>query len=157
MPLHGRSLPAPLRLRLTAMPCCRRLPPGTSMASIQDGPRWLTLLSAPCTGRAEALPGTKPSHAFATSKYIDKKPRHRGSLMSSRHLPQTASAPPVAAGEVLLVANGDLRQSANKVCWPAQEAMEAKLTEAFAREGARLLRAHPYDPGFQHGFIYNQR
>ncbi|MGA2890727.1 MAG: fucose isomerase [Terracidiphilus sp.] len=63
----------------------------------------------------------------------------------------------VAAKEVLLVANGDLRQSANQLCWPAQSQMEAKLTEAFQAAGFTLRRAHPYDPHLQHGFIYNQR
>ena len=31
---------------------------------------------------------------------------------------------------ILLVANGDLRQSANEVCWPAQHAMEQALAAA---------------------------
>ena len=30
--------------------------------------------------------------------------------------------------KILLVANGDLRPSANKKCWPAQAAMEEALT-----------------------------
>jgi hypothetical protein len=58
---------------------------------------------------------------------------------------------------VLLVANGDLRQSANEVCWPAQQAMERKLTAAVARLGHRLVRAHPYKPTLKHGFIGSQR
>lgn len=64
---------------------------------------------------------------------------------------------PVAAGEVLLVANGDLRQSANKVCWPAQFEMEKQIVDAFRLEGATVRRAHPYDEKLEHGFIYNQR
>lgn len=36
------------------------------------------------------------------------------------------------AKTVLPVANGDLRQSANQVCWPAQVAMEKKLAAAVA-------------------------
>jgi hypothetical protein len=63
----------------------------------------------------------------------------------------------MGAGEVLLVASGDLRQSANQVCWAAQEAMEAQVTAAFAAEGVTVRRAHPYDPALGHGFIYNQR
>lgn len=59
--------------------------------------------------------------------------------------------------EVLLVANGDFRQSANKTCWPAQESMEKRLCAAFEVEGFKLCRAHPYDPGLGHGFIHNQR
>ena len=58
---------------------------------------------------------------------------------------------------VLLVANGDLRQSANQTCWPAQAAMEQQLTAAVARFGWRLVRAHPYKPGLKHGFIGSQK
>ena len=77
--------------------------------------------------------------------------------MTTYTVPEVKEAAPVAANEVLLVANGDLRQSANKVCWPAQAAMEANLTAAFAAEGITLRRAHAYDPELGHGFIYNQR
>ena len=58
---------------------------------------------------------------------------------------------------VLLVANGDLRQSANQVCWPAQAAMEKKLAAAVAALGHRLVRAHPYKPAAKHGFIASQK
>jgi hypothetical protein len=57
----------------------------------------------------------------------------------------------------LLVASGDLRQSANKVCWAAQAEMEKQLTEALHAEGFTLRRAHAYREDLQHGFIYNQR
>ena len=56
-----------------------------------------------------------------------------------------------------LVASGDLRLTANQTCWPAQAAMEKKLTEVFAGEGVRLERAHPYDEQTKHGFISSQR
>ncbi|MGA2016324.1 MAG: fucose isomerase [Opitutaceae bacterium] len=58
---------------------------------------------------------------------------------------------------VLMVANGDLRPSANKQCWPAQAAMERALARAFSRLGARLVRAHPYKPDSGHGFISSQK
>lgn len=58
---------------------------------------------------------------------------------------------------VQLVASGDLRLSANQVCWPAQEAMERTLTTALAAEGYDLVRAHPYDPKLKHGFLASQR
>jgi hypothetical protein len=58
---------------------------------------------------------------------------------------------------ILLVANGDLRQSANEVCWPAQHAMEQALTGAVARLGYKLIRAHPYNPKLKHGFIGSQK
>ncbi len=62
-----------------------------------------------------------------------------------------------AADEALLITSGDLRLAANQVCWPAQRAMEEKLTEAFARKGCKLVRAHPYNEREKHGFISSQR
>jgi len=72
-------------------------------------------------------------------------------------VPVVEAPTPVAAREVLLVASGDLRESANEKCWPAQSRMEAELTEAFKAEGYTLRRAHPYNPSLKHGFISNQR
>jgi hypothetical protein len=77
--------------------------------------------------------------------------------MSSYSLPTLPELKPPAPNEVFLVASGDLRQSANQVCWPAQAEMEARVTAAFAREGFAVKRAHPYDPKLGHGFIWNQR
>src|ERR1700691_5506749 len=77
--------------------------------------------------------------------------------MSSYAVPVLESPIPVAPDEILLVASGDLRQSANKVCWAAQAEMEKQLTEALQAEGFTLRRAHPYREDLQHGFIYNQR
>jgi hypothetical protein len=62
-----------------------------------------------------------------------------------------------AADEVFLITSGDLRLSANQVCWPAQRDMEEKLTAAFAEQGVKLIRAHPYDEALKHGFISSQR
>ncbi|MGZ4705259.1 MAG: fucose isomerase [Acidimicrobiales bacterium] len=56
----------------------------------------------------------------------------------------------------LLVANGDLRESANVECWPAQAALEAAATAAFESLGWTLQRAHPVDPASGHGFIGSQ-
>ncbi|WP_158752173.1 fucose isomerase [Acidobacterium sp. S8] len=77
--------------------------------------------------------------------------------MSSYTIPAVKAPSPIAEKEVLLVASGDLRQSANKVCWPAQAAMEQQLIEAFKQEGITIRRAHPYIEELEHGFIYNQR
>ncbi len=77
--------------------------------------------------------------------------------MSSYALPHTARPTPVAPNEVLLVASGDLRQSANKVCWAAQAETEQKITAAFAAEGITVRRAHPCRDDVGHGFIWNQR
>jgi hypothetical protein len=58
---------------------------------------------------------------------------------------------------ILLVANGDLRLSANQTCWAAQAAMEKQLTTAVAKFGYKLVRAHPYKPDQKHGFIGSQK
>jgi len=64
---------------------------------------------------------------------------------------------PLKSGQVYLIANGDLRLSANQKCWPEQEKMEARLARALEVEGGRVIRAHAYDPGKQHGFIDSQK
>ncbi len=61
------------------------------------------------------------------------------------------------AKEVLLVANGDLRLSANRMCWPAQQEMEARLTTAIEDAGGTVKRAHEYDATKLHGFIDSQK
>ncbi|MBC7367146.1 MAG: fucose isomerase [Undibacterium sp.] len=58
---------------------------------------------------------------------------------------------------ILLVASGDLRASANEVCWPAQRAMEEKLTATVAQLGFKVVRAHAYKPAQKHGFISSQK
>ena len=62
-----------------------------------------------------------------------------------------------AEPSVYLVASGDLRPSANRVCWPAQQSMEASLVAALTGLGARVERAHGYDPEAGHGFLDSQR
>lgn len=59
--------------------------------------------------------------------------------------------------EVTLVASGDLRLSANRVCWPAQKAMEEKLVAAIEKEGWKVWRAHRVDRKKKHGFIDSQK
>jgi len=59
--------------------------------------------------------------------------------------------------KVVMAASGDLRQSANETCWPAQEAMERQLTAALKALDAEVERAHPYDPVRRHGFIASQK
>jgi L-fucose isomerase-like protein len=59
--------------------------------------------------------------------------------------------------KVVLVTSGDLRQSANQVCWPAQEDLERRLTQAFLDEGVSVDRAFPVDAAKGHGFISSQR
>lgn len=56
-----------------------------------------------------------------------------------------------------MVASGDLRPSANQMCWPAQQAAEAAFTEAVRQIGYDVVRAHPVIPEKGHGFIDSQR
>jgi hypothetical protein len=62
-----------------------------------------------------------------------------------------------AKNEVVMIANGDLRQTANAVCWTAQAEVEAAVTKAFAAEGWTVRRAHEYRQDLKHGFIFSQR
>jgi hypothetical protein len=59
--------------------------------------------------------------------------------------------------QVLLIANGDLRLSANRVCWPAQLQAEQAVTAAIESLGRTVTRGHPIDPVKGHGFIDSQR
>src|ERR1017187_746296 len=77
--------------------------------------------------------------------------------MSSYALPEIPELLPVAANEVVLLASGDLRESANEMCWPAQSKMEAGVIAAFEAEGIKVRRGHPCDPARGHGFISSQR
>lgn len=77
--------------------------------------------------------------------------------MTQSAVAQIEAPEPVAADEILLIASGDLRQSANEACWDAQCNLEAMLKQAFASEGMKLRRAHPFDPARHHGFISSQR
>lgn len=55
------------------------------------------------------------------------------------------------------IASGDLRQSANELCWPAQLKMEDQLSEVFLEKGCILKRSHTYSEQRKHGFIASQR
>ena len=58
---------------------------------------------------------------------------------------------------VYLIANGDLRLSANQTCEPAQAEMEKQLVDAFNNLGVKVIRAHKYNPDKKHGFIDSQK
>jgi hypothetical protein len=58
---------------------------------------------------------------------------------------------------VYLMANGDLRATANQKCWPEQAKMEAILTKTLKAEGWTVIRAHPFDRTKGHGFIDSQK
>jgi len=77
--------------------------------------------------------------------------------MATYKLPSVSTPPAVPDDTAILVASGDLRLSANQMCWPAQQAMEKSVIDAFAKEGLKVKRGHPYDEKLGHGFIWNQQ
>ncbi len=77
--------------------------------------------------------------------------------MADYTLPTLTKPEKLKKNQVLLVASGDLRLSANQKCWPAQEEMEKALAQAVADAGYELVRAHPYKAAEKHGFLGSQR
>ncbi len=67
------------------------------------------------------------------------------------------SHPRLKPRQVQLIASGDLRLSANQVCWAAQKEMEDALGAAIRAAGHEVVRAHPFRPEDKHGFISSQR
>ena len=59
--------------------------------------------------------------------------------------------------QILLVASGDLRLSANQQCWAEQKRAEDLLIAAIEKTGWSVKRAHLYDEEKQHGFIDSQK
>lgn len=58
---------------------------------------------------------------------------------------------------VYLIANGDLRTSANQKCEKAQAEMEKQIVLALKKEGWKVKRAHKFDSKKGHGFIDSQK
>ncbi len=59
--------------------------------------------------------------------------------------------------DAVLITSGDLRDSANRTCWPAQQELEHRLIACFAAEGVELRRAVAVSPERGHGFVASQR
>lgn len=59
--------------------------------------------------------------------------------------------------DIILIANGDLRTSANQKCEEAQQAMEALLIKAVEKEGRTIRRGHGFDANKGHSFIDSQK
>jgi hypothetical protein len=81
----------------------------------------------------------------------------RENKMSVYALPVILEPAPVQPNEVVLIASGDLRESANQMCWAAQSKMEAGVIAALETEGVKVRRGHPVDAERGHGFISSQR
>jgi hypothetical protein len=71
--------------------------------------------------------------------------------------PKTTEPGKINAGQIQLVASGDLRLSANQMCWPAQAEMETQLNQAIEKLGFTVVRVHDFDETEEHGFISSQR
>jgi hypothetical protein len=71
--------------------------------------------------------------------------------------PQVRKPPRLKKKQIQLIANGDLRLSANQKCWPEQAKMEEAVRAAVAAEGCELVRVHPYKEAEGHGFIASQK
>ena len=61
------------------------------------------------------------------------------------------------SNSAILIASGDLRLSANRVCWPAQQRVEEAVTSAIKGVGFEVKRGHAVDAQKQHGFIDSQK
>jgi hypothetical protein len=59
--------------------------------------------------------------------------------------------------DIILIANGDLRTSANQKCEEAQQAMEALLIKVVEKEGRTIRRGHGFDAKKGHSFIDSQK
>src|SRR5262249_29108181 len=58
---------------------------------------------------------------------------------------------------VVVIANGDLRLSANQRCWAAQAQAEEAVMHAIRREGREVRRGHSCDAAKGHGVIDSQK
>ena len=77
--------------------------------------------------------------------------------MSEHKIPKLHKPAKVGKKQVLMVASGDLRLTANQRCWPAQHEMEDALTLAVKQCGYELVRAHALKEDERHGFIASQK
>jgi hypothetical protein len=102
------------------------------------------------TRDAEAAPGRRLALALA-GRSISRFPS-----LGDRPMTPTKHKPARGSRDIVLVASGDSRLSANRVCWPAQHALEENVKRTFAALGRRVVRGHPVDPTKGHGFIDGQ-
>ena len=72
-------------------------------------------------------------------------------------MPNTTPTPTATPALALLLANGDLRLTANQNCWEAQQEMGQSLIDAARTLGYTIERAHPYKKDQRHGFIQSQK
>lgn len=78
-------------------------------------------------------------------------------MSSAYAIPSVVKHPKLGKRQVQLVANGDLRSTANQKCWPEQKKMEASLTAVLNEFGYEVVRAHGFKKDEGHGFIGSQK
>lgn len=71
--------------------------------------------------------------------------------------PSPSKRAKLGSKQVYLMANGDLRLSANQNCWAAQHEMEQEIEKAISAAGWTVVRAHPFKKDEKHGFIGSQK
>jgi hypothetical protein len=76
--------------------------------------------------------------------------------MPKYRVPTLAKPRKLRSRQVYLASSGDLRESANRNCWPAQAAMERSLGRTVRSLGYEIVRAHPVRRSAGHGFISSQ-
>ena len=77
--------------------------------------------------------------------------------MTEYAMPVLTQPEPAEPQTVYTVASGDLRPTANVICWPTQQRLEADLGAAVTKLGWEVRRGHPVDEQAGHGFIDSQR
>jgi hypothetical protein len=78
-------------------------------------------------------------------------------MAADYNIPSLPKTPKLGKKQLQLIANGDLRLSANQKCWPEQEKMEAALSRVINEMGYEVVRGHQYRESEQHGFIGSQK
>jgi len=78
--------------------------------------------------------------------------------MPTYTLPNAHTPAPVPPNTAVIIASGDSRLSANSLCWPTQQKVEAQAREALAACGFASLRGSPdrWSDAEPHGFIFSQ-
>lgn len=78
--------------------------------------------------------------------------------MTTYTLPKSHTPSPVPPRTAVIIASGDSRLSANALCWPTQQKVEADARDALAACGFSSLRGSPerHSDAEPHGFIFSQ-
>ena len=78
--------------------------------------------------------------------------------MNAYTLPRLSTPAPVPPKTAVILASGDSRLSANSLCWPTQQRVEAEARAALAACGWSAVRGSPerWSDAEPHGFVFSQ-